>query len=152
MDVIEKRARELLAAEVDRDVAAMPGVEEVATSIRDGGDGNVLFVPTALRAIIAALTPPNDPDPALLISMAMCLDHGFGLKTLEQQQSALRDMRKLWDEVMGRGYYSEEGRHRYDPMPVARLEVTDSSAVTVVSKAEAEALSRRRVARMEGAE
>lgn len=55
MDVIEKRARELLAAEVDRDAAANPGVEEIATSIREGGDGNVLFVPTALRAITAAL-------------------------------------------------------------------------------------------------
>ncbi|AWB80073.1 hypothetical protein B7H26_20020 [Stenotrophomonas maltophilia] len=55
MDAIEKRARELLAAEVDRDAAAMPGVEEVATSIREGGNGDVLFVPTALRAITAAL-------------------------------------------------------------------------------------------------
>lgn len=59
MDAIEKRARELLAAEVDQDAAAMPGVEEVATSIREGGHGDVLFVPTALRAIIAALTPPE---------------------------------------------------------------------------------------------
>ncbi|WP_414553709.1 hypothetical protein [Stenotrophomonas forensis] len=55
MDGLEKHARELLAAEVDRDVAAMPGVEEVATSIREGGTGGVLFVPTALRAITAAL-------------------------------------------------------------------------------------------------
>ncbi|HHA2879346.1 TPA: hypothetical protein ACOFC6_003216 [Stenotrophomonas maltophilia] len=52
---IEKRARELLAAEVDRDAVAMPGVEEVATSIREGGNGNVLFVPTAIRAITTAL-------------------------------------------------------------------------------------------------
>ena len=59
MDAIEKRARDLLAAEVDRDAAAMPGVEEVATSIREGGYGDVLFVPTALRAIIASLTPPE---------------------------------------------------------------------------------------------
>jgi len=57
MKDIEKRARELLAAEVDRDAVAMPGVEEVATSIRNGGHGSVQFVPTALRAIIAALTP-----------------------------------------------------------------------------------------------
>lgn len=55
MDAIEKHARELLAAEVDRDAVAMPGVVEVATSIREGGTGGVLFVPTALRAITAAL-------------------------------------------------------------------------------------------------
>lgn len=68
MNDIEKKARELLAAEVDRDAAAMPGVEEVATSIRGGGHGNVLFVPTALRAIIAALTPPEGhvPERAML--------------------------------------------------------------------------------------
>lgn len=66
MDAIEKRARELLAAEVDRDAAAMPGVEEVATIIREGGDGNVLFVPTALRAIIAAITPREGQDQNLL--------------------------------------------------------------------------------------
>lgn len=123
MDAIERRARELLAAEVDRDAAAMPGVEEVATSIRDGGDGNVLFVPTALRAIIAALTPPDEPDLALLISMAVCLRHGFGLDTEEQQQSQLRDMRKLWDEVVGRGYYSPGNRERYTAMLAARPEV-----------------------------
>ncbi len=66
MDAIEKRARDLLAAEVDRDAAAMPGVEEVAASIREGGHGDVLFVPTALRAIIAALTPHERSDQNLL--------------------------------------------------------------------------------------
>lgn len=55
MDAIETHARELLAAEVDRDAVAMPGVEEVAASIRSGGHGSVQFVPTALRAVMAAL-------------------------------------------------------------------------------------------------
>ncbi|CAG2089181.1 hypothetical protein XCY_001857 [Xanthomonas arboricola pv. juglandis] len=59
MNEIEKRAREFLAAEVDLDAELMPEIEgarEVAASIRDGGDGKLLFVPTALRAIIAALS------------------------------------------------------------------------------------------------
>ncbi|WP_414539558.1 hypothetical protein [Stenotrophomonas forensis] len=142
MGAIEKRARELLAAQFNAE-----GREQF-----ERGQAVVVTTASALNAIIAALTPPNDPDPALLISMAMCLDHGFGVKTFEQQQRALRDMRKLWDEVTGRGYYSEEGRHRYEPMLAAFVEVADSSAVIVVSKAEAEELSRRRVARMEGAE
>ncbi|PZT35119.1 hypothetical protein A7X93_00495 [Stenotrophomonas maltophilia] len=123
MNDIEKRARDLLAAEVDRDAAEMPGVEEVATSIRGGGHGGVLFVPTALRAIIAALTPPEEPDQALLVSMAVCLRHGFAMDTPGQQQSQLREMRKLWDEVMGQGYYSPNNRERYTAMLAARPEV-----------------------------
>lgn len=74
-------------------------------------------------AAIAALTSPEEPDQALLVSMAVCLDHGFGMATLERQESRLRDMRKLWDEVMGRGYYSPENRERYAAMLAACPEV-----------------------------
>lgn len=70
-------------------------------------------LPRLLRSAAAALTPPKEPDNALLANMAMCLNHGFGLDTPERQQSQLRDMRKLWDEVMGRGYYSPAGCERY---------------------------------------
>lgn len=87
MDTIEKRARELLAAEVDRDVAAMPGVEEVATSIRDGGHGGVLFVPTALRAIVAALQPPE----------------GYVLVQETQLRHLLRDAITSVEFIAGRG-------------------------------------------------
>lgn len=118
MDAIEKRARELLAAHLDSYCRTFS-----ARQVRSGGLKEDATIQAALRAIIAALTPPNDPDPALLISMAMCLDHGFGLKTFEQQQCALRSMRKLWDEVVGRGYYSDEGRHRYEPLLADRPEV-----------------------------
>jgi hypothetical protein len=60
---------------------------------------------------VAALSQPGgvlEPDTALLVSMATCLNHGFGLLGTTRQQSMLRDMRKLWDEVMGRGYYRPE--------------------------------------------
>jgi hypothetical protein len=77
----------------------------------------------ALGCIIAALTPPDEPDQALLVSMAMLVYHGFGLLTPEQKQSQLREMRKLWDEVMGRGYYSPDARERYVAMLAARPEV-----------------------------
>lgn len=99
MDAIEKRAREI------RDKFCQPGDYDYSD---------------ILDAIIAALTPPEEPDQALLVSMAMCLRHGFGLDTPEQQQSQLREMRKLWDEVMGRGYYSPESRERYIAMLAAR--------------------------------
>jgi hypothetical protein len=53
------------------------------------------------------------PDIALLASMATCLRHDFGLLDAEQQRSRLADMRKLWDEVIGLGYYSPNVRGRY---------------------------------------
>ncbi|MGG4604341.1 hypothetical protein ACLPHM_06055 [Paenalcaligenes sp. Me131] len=64
------------------------------------------------------ITPYSEekPDQALLISMACCLHHGFGLLSKSQQDSMLNDMRKLWDEVMGRGYYSPSTRDRYIAM------------------------------------
>lgn len=136
MDAIEKRARELLAAEVDRDAAAMPGVEEVATSIRDGGDGNVLFVPTALRAIISALTPPDShvPERSVLV--------------------AATRLRKLASAAtpMARSAYIKAAELIEMAVAAARPETPDSATVIVVSKDEAEELSRRRVARIEGAE
>lgn len=55
----------------------------------------------------------DSPDIALLISMATCLNHGFGLLDLQRQKSMLQDMRKLWDEMAGRGYYSPANRDRY---------------------------------------
>jgi hypothetical protein len=68
----------------------------------------------ALLAIPPAAKPEQGaPDEALLISMATCLNHGFGLLSAERQRAELHDMRKVWDEVQGRGYYSPERRDFY---------------------------------------
>lgn len=56
---------------------------------------------------------PVEADQALLISMACCLNHGFGLLDKEAQDSMLHDMEKLYKEVVGAGYYSQENRERY---------------------------------------
>lgn len=56
---------------------------------------------------------PKEPDIALLASMATCLNHGFGLLDFDGQQRMLIDMRKLYDEVAGNGYYSPANRDRY---------------------------------------
>jgi hypothetical protein len=45
--------------------------------------------------------------------MAVCLDHGFGLLSPERQASKLYDMRKLYDEVVGQGYYHPEREGYY---------------------------------------
>ncbi|MDT3454655.1 hypothetical protein ROV80_05280 [Stenotrophomonas pavanii] len=114
MDAIEKRTRELLAVEYEK--FDLPGTAAV---VRNGGyDLN-----PSMRALVAALTPPEEPDQALLVSMAMLVYHGFGLLTPEQKQCQLREMRKLWDEVVGRGYYSPDNRERYVAMLAARPEV-----------------------------
>jgi hypothetical protein len=70
------------------------------------------------QACASARTAPaeGEPDPALLVSMATCLNHGFGLLETSRQESILHDMRKLWDEVQGRGYYKPERRDYYMEM------------------------------------
>ncbi|XTQ92606.1 hypothetical protein ACQR5W_11845 [Xanthomonas sacchari] len=70
-------------------------------------------------ALASQAQVPGEPDQALLISMATCLNHGFGLLPADRQHAMLRDMRKLWDEVMGRGFYSPKCRERYTSMLAA---------------------------------
>ncbi|WP_414539954.1 hypothetical protein [Stenotrophomonas forensis] len=113
MDAIEKRARDLLISHYS--ASGFQHGDPLSAS-----DANSV----AVKAIAAALTPPEEPDHALLVSMAMCLDQGFGLLRPEQQKSQLREMRKLWDEVMGRGYYSPDNRERYVAMLAARPKVS----------------------------
>jgi len=117
MDATEKRARELLDTELRK-----LGLHEDAYHVGCGADLD-RNDQAAINAVAAALTPPEEPDQALLVSMAMLVYHGFGLLTPEQKQSQLREMRKLWDEVMGRGYYSPANRERYVAMLAARGEV-----------------------------
>ncbi|HGM6729550.1 TPA: hypothetical protein ACKQBZ_000595 [Stenotrophomonas maltophilia] len=132
MDAIEKRVRELLASCLDE-----WGYPCEAENVREGDDLESYELELRLLSQLlrfgmdtadghgrTALTPPAEPDQALLVSMAVCLDHGFGMATLEQQESRLRDMRKLWDEVMGRGYYSPENRERYIAMLAASPKVS----------------------------
>jgi len=66
-----------------------------------------------LNAELLKAQPPDEPDQALLISMACCLNHGFIQDNKERQESQLYDMRKLWDETAGRGYYKPWNRGRY---------------------------------------
>ncbi|MEX3983944.1 hypothetical protein AB4Y45_33705 [Paraburkholderia sp. EG287A] len=56
---------------------------------------------------------PDKPDTALLASMATCMNHGFGMLGDRYQESMLNDMRKLYEEVAGRGYYRGFNRAFY---------------------------------------
>lgn len=68
------------------------------------------------------------PDPALLVSMAMRVDHGFGLLEERAREVALDDMRKVHEEVVGTGYYRADVRERYAPMvPVKMQKASEKS-------------------------
>ncbi|GEM_PF-1981175 len=97
---------------------------------------NITDIPDAVLttsglAIKSEQADTQEPDQALLISMACCLHHGFGLLSKSQQDSMLQEMRKLWDEVMGRGYYSPSTRDLY--MAMLNTGVQGSSAFKSVA-------------------
>lgn len=71
-------------------------------------DAPVLAGSGGLQTHTSHVMVPVEPHLGVLVSMAVCLDHGFGLLPPEQQESTLHDMRKLYDEVVGKGYYSHE--------------------------------------------
>jgi hypothetical protein len=56
---------------------------------------------------------PTEPDVALLASMATCLNHGFSLLDKDEQGQQIYDMHKVYDEVVGKGYYQHSVRSRY---------------------------------------
>jgi hypothetical protein len=56
---------------------------------------------------------PTAPDVAVLASMATCLNHGFGVMGKDEQGQHIYDMHKVYDEVVGKGYYRYGVRSRY---------------------------------------
>lgn len=69
-----------------------------------------------LRSFIEKQSPmleTEGPDVALLISMAMRHDHGFGLLSKETQRRRLVDMARLWEEVAGKGFYHPDRASYY---------------------------------------
>jgi hypothetical protein len=49
-----------------------------------------------------------EPPVGVLVSMALCLDHGFAFLSKEAKTSRLQEMRKLYDEAVGQGYYQPD--------------------------------------------
>lgn len=130
MDAIEKRARELLDTELRK-----LGLHEDAYHVGCGADVD-RNDQAAINAITAALTPPTGciPERPVLV--------------------AATRIRRLASAAapMARTAYIKAAEMVEMAVIAGRPEADDSAAVTKVSKAEAEAQSRRRVARMEGAE
>ncbi|QGM07093.1 hypothetical protein [Stenotrophomonas maltophilia] len=131
MDAIEKRARELLAAEYEKGQ-----FRAYAPEIRSGAGTAFDEEIRAIVAIIAALTPPE------------------GYVTERSVLVAATRIRKLASAAtpMARTAYIKAAEMVEMAVIASRPNAPDSTSVTVVSKREAEDLSRRRVARMKGAE
>lgn len=72
----------------------------------------------------------NQPPPGLLMSMALRFDHALGCPGYYDQpmlggkegeharrlESTMREMRKLWEEVTGRGFYRPQRSAMYEAM------------------------------------
>jgi hypothetical protein len=70
----------------------------------------------ARQAARSAMALPKEPPMELLVSMAMRVNHGFGLDDARSQEVQISDMRKVYEEVSGHGFYSEEVKGRYSAM------------------------------------
>ena len=66
-----------------------------------------------MEAVPSEIVVQEEPDLALLISMATCINHGFGLLSAPEQNSMLKDMKKVWLETQGLGCYTPERRNYY---------------------------------------
>lgn len=89
------------------------GLRNMLEDIEKLGAGPLTVDTLLLRQVIDALKTPDEPDPALLVSMAMRVNHRFGLYDERPQQALLNDMRKAWEEVVGKGYYTLANRGIY---------------------------------------
>ena len=104
-------------------------------------DWNQLMTVAQHQRIVAALSAqqsepervsvPVEPPRELLMSMALRLDHGLGCPGYYDQpifgsgvgvthaqrlESALSDMRKVYEEVTGQGFYSPANAERYSAL------------------------------------
>jgi len=146
-ELIEAMARAMCAAEGTSQCAAIC-LSHSAVFNRGGKCEDAVRVhktraqatAAALRPLFTALLEENgrlrdeidkqakeEPPLGLLISMAVCLDHGFAAPDFgaldwrkpsvpAYQQRVLADMRKVWDEVKGRGYWRPERNADYERM------------------------------------
>ena len=63
--------------------------------------------------VIREAVLPEQPPLSLLVSMALRVNHGFGLDDIRSQQVQLSDMRKVYEEVSGQGFYRRERAELY---------------------------------------
>ena len=73
------------------------------------------------------LTLPVNPPKGLLVSMAMRMDHSFGLEQQEmigfkvglsknEKIQLLKDMRRVYEEIIGTGFYKGNSEEKYASM------------------------------------
>ncbi|WP_414608464.1 hypothetical protein [Stenotrophomonas pavanii] len=135
MNAIEKRARELVMAEIPDLAKECFGYQGMT----------VVNLHVVMRILRAALTPPEgyvlvpvEPTPGLLMSMAIRSDHALGCPGYYDQEMftagghvghqrilevAISEARKQHEEVVGTGFYTPEKEAAYVAMLAVRPEV-----------------------------
>jgi hypothetical protein len=63
-----------------------------------------------------ALRQFQNPSPGLMASMALRLDHRFGMYPAERQLMILADVRSCWEEMVGEGFYTRDRESFYASM------------------------------------
>lgn len=59
---------------------------------------------------------PREPTHGLLVSMAMRLNHGYGMDSLESRGWQIVSMRQVYEEIAGTGFYKPEREKEYAAM------------------------------------
>ena len=62
---------------------------------------------------------PREPTEGLLVSMALRLNHGFGLDSEQSRKSQVTSMRQVYEEISGAGFYKVEREIDYKAMITA---------------------------------
>ena len=66
------------------------------------------------RAKVDLVLVPREPPRTLLVSMAFCLDHAFGLLPPAEKEERLRKMAKIHAEIVGDGYHGDDNADWYE--------------------------------------
>lgn len=59
---------------------------------------------------------PREPTPELLVSMALRVNHGFGLDDERSREVQISNMRKVHEEIVGAGFYRDDRKEYYRTM------------------------------------
>lgn len=100
------RERDALGREL---AAARSATEPHGSSCTHAEAADAVRYAKAIREAVL----PKEPSLSLLASMALRVNHGFALDDERSQQVQLADMRKVYEEVAGNGFYNPERTEYY---------------------------------------
>ena len=113
--------------------------------------GGIDWAKIAAAKIYAVLeNRRGTPDPELIDSMAMRYRHDFGLLEDGHKESIRTTMRQLWEEVAGRGFYSQASSVSKEGCLESRSFQYPSDLINWVNLHDVEVVSITRLGEFEG--